>query len=649
MSAVFEASWKTLDSREQVIFASLSVFRGGFTHQAASQITQIDIKTLSRLVDKSLIKKQAPGRFNLHPLIHMFAAEKLSSMPGEQVDINERHYHYFQDLLHQTVQEWRAKSTLEVMDRLCPDSENLVAGFDWLLGRADWDEIAAYLEDLWQFFKLQGRLPEVMEILEEAFQAGRSTSPPADSLHRAFWRRRIGQAFLWMSQLQQGEDNFKQAITLLDRSLPEDRFTFQMRITEQLLVQIYHRLLPANIVEGSDGKDRDRIREAFITYEQLAERAIVENKNLLFLYCVLRSLNLSEISGEHSLMARAYATTGFSMGLVGLNRIAEYYLDRAIKCIQDESTLKSREMVLRFSGYYYASIGEFTRAEKALLLAANQAGELGQAWIQETIWTILLFSAMNLGRFEQAKYFVQRVRTSASQRGDAGFVAAANYWEATIEIEQNKFSSAFSLLEEAAAAPPEVMNRLDWIIVHSALAQAYLRQDQAALALKEAEEVMSHFSRVQRPSSGLLLYGYASQAGIYLRLWEEQPTGVSLPRVKDCACQACRSLDEFVGIFPFGKPRSFLYRGLCNWLEGNAEKAHRFWNQSLKSGEKIDSTFDQGLAHYEIGRHLSPGEVSIKGWSRIQHLQHASEIFTNLGATYYFERVNLILGDLGLA
>ncbi len=645
MSAVFEASWKNLDSREQVIFARLSVFRGRFSHQAASQIAQIDIQTLRQLVDKSLIKIQTAGRFNLHPLIQMFAAEKLNSMPGEQDDIYERHYRYYQDLLHQAVQEWRAKSTPQSMDRLRSDSENLVAGFGWILNHSDWDEIATYLEDLWQFFKVQGRLPEVMELLEEAFQAGQSASPPADNFRLAYWRRRIGQAYMWMSQLQQGEDNFQISISLLDRPLPSSRNVYLIRIFGKSLIQLLHRVFPG-LVESQDDNARARYREAFVNYEQMADRAIVENKNLLFLYCVARSLNLSENTGEHSLMARAYATTGFAMGIIGFNRLAEHYLRMASEFIQDESTSKSRELVMRFSGYYYGSIGEYTRAEKFFLLAANQAGELGRIWLQETNWTGLLFIALNQGRFERALYFAQRVRDSASQRGDAGFESAANYWEATVKIEQKLFSEAMALLEEAASAPHEVMNVLDWIIVHSALAQAHLRQGQIALALEAAEQVMNIFTQAQRPSNALFLYGYASQAGLYLRLWEEQPAVVSVHEMKDSARQACRFFDEFANIHPCGKPRALLYRGFCDWLEGNGEKAQRAWEQSLKIGEKFGSPFEQGLIHYEIGRHLSPGEVSKQEWSGIQHLQRAIEIFTSLEATYYLERVNHALADL---
>jgi tetratricopeptide (TPR) repeat protein len=627
------------------MFARLSGFRGSFTLQAANQIAQIKVQTLRQLVDRSLIQRQTLGRFCLHPLVHMFAAEKLQGMPEEKVDLHERHYGYFRDLLHQVIRVWWEKSDLQVMDQLRPDSDNLIAAWEWILGQERWVEVANYLEDLWQFYKVQGRLPEVMELLDQTFRVGQSASPEVDALQLAYWRRRIGQAYLWMSQLQQGEENFRVVVSLVDRPLPSGRFGYLMRILYQVLIQLRHRVLPS-LVRSSNKKMRDRYHEAFIAYEQMAERAVVESKNLLFLYCILRSLNLSEITGERALMARAYATTGFAVSLLGLNMVTEYYLGKARQMIKGESSLKSQELVFRFSGFYYGAQGDHINAEKFLLLAANLAGELGQNWIQETNWTVLLFLALLRGDFEKALYFTQRIRTSARKRGDTGFEAAANYWEAAVRIEQNRCEEAILLLGEAEEAPPEVMNILDWVIVHTAFAQAYLRRGKTVSALDEAEKAAQIFCQVVRPSNGLLLLGNYYQADVYLRLWENEPDRIAQQKLRISARHTCHILEEFTNVFPSGKPRAFLYRGLLDWLEGNRRKAYRAWHKSLSIGERLDSLFDQGLAHYEIGRHLPPGEFSSSGKAGIQHLEQAREIFLKIGATYYLDQVDLVIEEI---
>ena len=640
LNSVFEASYQSLSAREQVMFARLSIFRGGFSQQAAYQVAHIDLGTLGKLMDKSLVQRLGTGRFDLHPLLHMFATEK----PKGDIDLSKLHYQYYRDLLKKATREWRINSSQTGFEQMRYDSDNLVAGWNWVLRQANWDETAAYLDDLWQFFKVQGRLPEVMELLEQAYQEGQAAVPSAKTVHLAYWRRRIGQAYLWMSQLQHGEDNFREVISLVDSPLPVNQPGYLVRITWQMLVQLLHRVLPDRLIIRA-GKKSDSYLEAFITYEQMAERAIVENKNLLFIFCVIRSLNISEITGERNLMARAYATTGFTIGLSGFRKFAEVYLQKANEIIRNGASIKSRELVLRFSGYYYALNGEYAQAEKSLLQAANLAGELGQNWIQETNWTALLFVSLFRGEFTRALYFVQRVKSSAINRGDAGFEAAANYWEAAVKIEQNKLEEAIGLIDLAAAAPREVMNILDWVIVYTVLAQAYLRQGRIIAALDEAEHTACIFNQIKRPSNGLFLLGYSGLADVYLRAWEQQPGSIPAERLRNSARLASRNLNRFARIFPSGQPRAHLYQGSWDWIEGDHKKALRAWQNGLLLGEKYNSKFDQGLTHYEIGKHLLPGEISLLGWTGTQHLQFAEQIFDDLGAIYYLEQVNLALAE----
>jgi len=44
--------------------------------------------------------------------------------------------------------------------------------------------------------------------------------------------------------------------------------------------------------------------------------------------------------------------------------------------------------------------------------------------------------------------------------------------------------------------------------------------------------------------------------------------------------------------------------------------------------------FEEGLSHYEIGRHLSAEMETADGWSAQQHLRRACKIFAELGAGY---------------
>jgi eukaryotic-like serine/threonine-protein kinase len=81
-----------------------------------------------------------------------------------------------------------------------------------------------------------------------------------------------------------------------------------------------------------------------------------------------------------------------------------------------------------------------------------------------------------------------------------------------------------------------------------------------------------------------------------------------------------------------------LYDGRYQWLKGNSSKAMQLWDKSLETARKMHMPYDEGLARYEIGRHMDA-----KDPQRNVHLADALKIFERLGAQYDVERVREVL------
>src|SRR6185369_6679207 len=77
LRAVFEHSWQHLTPQEQASFRRLSVFHGGFQREAAQQIASAHITDLLALADKSLLRRDAAGRYHMHELLLHYGREKL--------------------------------------------------------------------------------------------------------------------------------------------------------------------------------------------------------------------------------------------------------------------------------------------------------------------------------------------------------------------------------------------------------------------------------------------------------------------------------------------------------------------------------------------------------------------------------------------
>ena len=105
MRAVFDKSWRRLSSQEQEVFVRLSIFRGGFTREAAAMVTATTPRILARLVRRSLLNYEPyADRYELHELLRQYAAGRLA--PADMASLHTRHLQFFADFAAQ-VQPWQ--------------------------------------------------------------------------------------------------------------------------------------------------------------------------------------------------------------------------------------------------------------------------------------------------------------------------------------------------------------------------------------------------------------------------------------------------------------------------------------------------------------------------------------------------------------
>lgn len=98
MRAVFEYSWQLLDGEERRTFAGLSVFRGGFTREAAEAVAGASVRHLSNLVSKSLIGfDRGSNRYAVHELLRQYAEAELAADFANLEATAAEHARYFAD------------------------------------------------------------------------------------------------------------------------------------------------------------------------------------------------------------------------------------------------------------------------------------------------------------------------------------------------------------------------------------------------------------------------------------------------------------------------------------------------------------------------------------------------------------------------
>jgi predicted ATPase len=124
---VFEGSWQLLSEEEQLVLAKLSVFRGGFTREAAREVAGASLFALARLVDKSLLRV-SNHRYEQHSLLRSFAREKLQDVEGT----SERHAAFFVGLTARAEPQLQNAKPGVWFQTLNADRDNLRAALEWL-------------------------------------------------------------------------------------------------------------------------------------------------------------------------------------------------------------------------------------------------------------------------------------------------------------------------------------------------------------------------------------------------------------------------------------------------------------------------------------------------------------------------------------
>ncbi len=140
LQALIDWSWNLLEGIEKVCLRRLSVFSGGWSLEAAEQVTGLDgidtFSALDQLVNKSLIiaEQHADNRFRYRMLesIHQYARGKLFEA-GDMERVRDRHAEYFTEFAVQASEALMGADMLQWLEPVMLEADNARAARDWAL------------------------------------------------------------------------------------------------------------------------------------------------------------------------------------------------------------------------------------------------------------------------------------------------------------------------------------------------------------------------------------------------------------------------------------------------------------------------------------------------------------------------------------
>ena len=205
MRAVFDHSWALMNPEQQDVVRWLSVFKGGFTRQAAQVVAGASLSVLGGLVNKSIIRyRQGAGRFEMHELLRQYAQEKLEADPKAAFSAHQAQAAYFAELM---VQQWghlRQDQQVAALRVIEDDLENIRTAWRIYLDQGDASGLGKFINPFWLVYWVRGWNFAAARLFGEVVDRFKEAAGEAEQVLRA--RAMAQRAFFlaWLGLADQG-------------------------------------------------------------------------------------------------------------------------------------------------------------------------------------------------------------------------------------------------------------------------------------------------------------------------------------------------------------------------------------------------------------------------------------------------------------
>jgi predicted ATPase len=327
LRAAFEYSWQRLSHKEQQVLRKLSVFRGGFRREAASEVAGATIPVLASLVDKSLIRVLPTGRYDCHPLLYQYAQEKLAQFPAEEQTTKAEHVRYYQGVVRQqelAIERGQQKDALRVFQE---ERGNIELVLEWGLQGLHLSDLLRWLDLMDSYYDSRGAYHDGLEFLERA-------------------------------------------ATMLDKNNPEERAALGRVLVEKawylLRLGDYHEAKRV-VKEGSGLLPKSSRPEWWVlahdTQGVLLRRTGEYHNAKVH---IEKSLGFARESGNEKLIAKALASLADEEDKLGNLAVSEAYFLEAIAIYQKRGMAIGAIRSLNNLGFHYYTRGDSAKAKPIL-------------------------------------------------------------------------------------------------------------------------------------------------------------------------------------------------------------------------------------------------------------------------------------------
>lgn len=635
MRAVLDASWDLLSADERRVCGGVACFRGGFELSAAQAVVRAGLVQLGSLVDKSLLRRNADGRYQMHEQVRQFAAARLNEQPGDVSTIHRRHTAYYAALA--AAQETPAggvpdETSVALFDR---ELENLRLALEYALGDNDIARVASLLESLLPYFRYKGWNREIVTTMEQA-----CTMTGVPLAVQARWQRWWADALYQMGELHACTDRIEQLLRMVGKPLPVNAWQGVWFATREFSRQILHRLNLRPAARINPSKQAILVEQAR-ALERYGQAGYFLDAQTEFLTGVA-NINDAESANAHEFLAAGYATVALMLANIAMYRGAAYYQRLALHNIERDTNVAHRAFVLEVIGLNFFIAGNWAAAhrmwEEGVVLANLSARRRFSLEIQMV--NAIAFGIP--GDYHTALTQAERVLPLARELSDAVVQAWSLLAQAEfcLHVDDNPATRALPLIVQAQALPASEVNKSEHFRIFANLAPVALRTGDTVQAAQALDRSLAILDIMVLPANWAF-EGYANVPDTALALLENPDLSPAERRENmKRAKHACAILHKFACAHRFARPRALIFAGILNWQKGRQKRAFKTWQKAAAVAAELSMRYDIARAQFEIGRHLAPQQIW-DGHDGAYYLEQARAEFAEIGAGYMLSRIEV--------
>jgi predicted ATPase/DNA-binding SARP family transcriptional activator len=552
LAAVLDQSWVLLTRAEQAAFSGLSLFRGGFTLAAAAEVVTSDLDVLDRLIGKSLLRRRQDGRLEIHEVMRELGEAKLAQDADRAGAIRERHAIHYESLLREEHSRFERDPLGTAFERTRQDLANLLAAFDYRLGRGAAEPLAELLRGLWVFHKRFGWFADGAALLRRAIQL---PSLPAEYACR--WRLWLSDALFQLGRHDECRETVLASLAALGEPVPSPGAAGRQVARELLKLALPSRWISLG---GARAPLRDDVAR---THNRLAQVHFFEGDRLAFLAATLRSVNVAAVSDavEH------WASGALALAHTPLRSVAARYARRAERSIAHAEPF-ARAWAHEQLGLYALGIGEFASAERHTGQGAALFRELGQDKYWGECATLRVYAAIMRGDLAAARERVADNLERSRERRERFAEVWALCGIAHLELRAGRQPPAD--FDAAAGVVVDLVDPNTGLLYFGHAAWAAARRGDAPAAL----DALGTCHRVTRGATMLSIYalnGFIGQVMALIELAGRPANRDGQSELDGTAAAILRDFKRFAAPFPAAGPYAEYLKG--RWMIGTGGTA----------------------------------------------------------------------------